>query len=123
MIRLRILAGCLLLMVGGLQAWTQCRAYGSRYHPALGTPVWQVQAFSQRHALYVPWAVLGWAWQWDGTRRRLQMVGGGVASGTLLVLIAMVGGGTRHRRTQPPPMQGHGTTTWATTKDVRRSKL
>ena len=26
-------------------------------------------------------------------------------------------------RTQPPPMQGHGTTTWATKKDVRRSRL
>ena len=77
MIRLRILAGCLLLLVGGLQGWTQYRAYHYRYHPALGTPLWQVQAFSQRHALYVPWAVLGWAWQWDGTQQTAADRGGG----------------------------------------------
>ena len=102
MIRLRMIAGCLLLLVGGLQVWTQYRAYHYRYHPALGTPVWQVQAFSQRHALYVPWAVLGWAWQWDGTRRRLQIVGGGVASGTLLRPHRPVSAAaTRRQRTSP----------------------
>jgi type IV secretion system protein VirD4 len=123
MIRVRLIAGCLLLAVCGLQGWTQYRAYHYRYHPTLGTPLWQVHAFSQRHALYAPWAVLGWAWQWDGTHRRLQIAGGGVASGTLLVLVALYGGGTRRRRMQPPPMQGHGTTTWATRKDVRQSRL
>ena len=61
----------------------------------------------------------------SGTARAdgLEIVGGGVASGTLLVLVALYGGGVRRQRTHPPPMQGHGTTTWATKKDVRQSKL
>ena len=45
MSRLRMIAGCLVLLVGGLQVWTQYRAYHYRYHPAIGTPVWQVHAF------------------------------------------------------------------------------
>ena len=119
--RVRILAGCLLLAVCGLQGWTQHRAYQLGYHPALGAPLWQVQAFRQRHALYPPWGALVWAWRWGGTAMRVQLAGGVLGSGVLLGAVLV--GTTRRTRTQPPPMQGHGTTTWATRRDVRQAGL
>ena len=124
MIRLRILAGCLAPAGRGAARLDAIPGLSLSLPPGAGdTRSGRCRPSTQRHALYVPWAVLGWAWQWDGTRRRLQIVGGGVASGTLLVLVALYGGRDTAHRTQPPPMQGHGTTTWATKKDVRQSKL
>ena len=117
----RILAGCLLLAVCGLQGWTQHRAWQLGYHPALGVPLWEVRGFRQRHALYPPWGALVWAWRWGGTAMRVQLAGGVLGSGVLLGAVLRVT--TRRGRTHPPPMQGHGTTTWATRRDVRQSGL
>ena len=117
----RIIAGCLVLAVGGLWTWTQWEAYHYAYAPLLGTPWGHVRAFYQQHSLYAPWAGLVWRWRWGSPSLRLGIIGGGLA--LLCVSIALGWLAWRLRQTQPPPMTGHGTTQWARRQDVRKAGL
>jgi|RhiMetdeSRZDD1v2_1073273.scaffolds.fasta_scaffold35554_5 hypothetical protein len=121
MVMLRALLGGVILGTVALQGWTQYVAQSYGYHALLGTPWWSVEAFYRRHPLYPPWKGVLWTWQWGGTSWRLGLVGGAVLLLGLVVLGSWVG--RRQRRTQPPPMTGHGTTQWATRRDVKKAGL
>ena len=121
MARIGILARGAFLLVCGMQVWTQVAAYHYGYHPLLGAPLWSVRAFYRVHSLYAPWKVLVWRWQWGSPWLRLTLIGG------MLVMLALAYGlrwlTGRLKATQPPEMTGHGTTAWATRRDVRKSGL
>lgn len=115
----RLVFACTLLLLVSLQVWTQVRAYHYGYHPLLGVPLWTEILGGRTHALYAPWQVFVWQWWWGS---RVLLCGVGV--GTLLGLTGLLW--LRHRRPgrgQPPAMEGHGTTTWATRRDIRKAGL
>jgi type IV secretion system protein VirD4 len=103
-----------------LASATQVFAWQNAYHVSLGRPV----AHLGIHRLYAPTAYAGWLWRWGWKRPSAFQVSGSVgvillALGALLVCRPQ----GAYRRGSPPPMQGHGTTTWATERDIRESGL
>lgn len=118
---LRIAGGALLLVWLALQTWTQWLAYHYGYHALLGAPWWHVQAFYGRHSIYAPWQGLVWTALWGSTGRKLWVLGGIVGLGLVVLLAAW--SAARQRRLHPPPMTGHGTTQWATRRDMKKAGL
>jgi hypothetical protein len=117
----RLLPGLLVAGLLALGSWTQVLAHQYGYHALLGTPWWQRQVFRHPLAVYAPWQALVWTWRWGTPAWRVGFLAGTVGLGLLLV-----GAGWRgrwRRRTQPPPMTGHGTTIWATRRDVKKAGL
>jgi hypothetical protein len=118
---IRACLGGILLGVLVLQGWTQYLAHHYGYHALLGAPWWQGQGFWRRYALYPPWEGLRWSWQWGTLHGQRALLLG------LLVGVTLVGVWVwmtvRRRRRQPPPMTGHGTTQWATLRDVKKAGL
>jgi hypothetical protein len=114
------LAGFLLLL-GGLQVWTQWLAWQYRYHALLGASWGQVHAFYHWHKLYAPWKAVVWTWQWgSGAWRDGIVFGGLLLVGSILIGLWLK---RRRRRLQPPAMEGHGHTVWATKRDLRKAGL
>lgn len=117
----RMGCGSLLLLWIVLQTWTQWLAYHYGYHALLGTPWWQAQAFYVRHSLYPPWRGVLWTWQWGTSGAQWGLVAG--ALGLALTGVLLAWKSNQRGRTQPPPMTGHGTTQWATRRDIKKAGL
>ena len=117
MIAMRLSLLALLALLGGLVYWTQALARLYGYHPALGEALWVVRPW--RGLVYAPWQALIWHWQW-GEPITIWLPVGCVSIG-----LAFVGWWWVRREPggQPPPLEGHGTTKWATKRDVRKAGL
>ena len=113
----RIIAGCVVLPLCAGQYWTQTVAYAYGYHAALGVPLWTFKAFYQQHSLYAPWQALVWQWQWGS---RVPVL---AAASVLVVVVVGVIGLRRRGGEAPPEMTGHGTTRWATKRNVKKAGL
>ena len=107
-----------------VQIFTQSLAWQARYHPALGRPVTTLHLGPSLHGVYWPWQGGVWAWHW-GRAAMPTMCRAGT-----LALLPVLGAGLLYRRqygadggTGPPPMTGHGSTTWATRRDVTAAGL
>jgi type IV secretion system protein VirD4 len=106
------------------QLFTQSLAYQARYAPALGRPLTTVQVFQRSHGVYAPWQGAVWAWRWGQSAPDVLRMAG------LLASLPLVLGGLLVRRQReggteagPPPLTGHGTTRWATWRDICQAGL
>ena len=112
--RIGLLLGCGVL---ACVLFTQALAYQAAYHPALGASLVHVTCRGHVHALYPPWKGMGWAWQWGSSAPRVMQMAGMLA----LLPFTLAGLAWRWQRSGtggPPPMEGHGTTQWATRRDL-----
>ena len=104
------------------QVFTQTLAAQAHYAPVLGTPLLTVQAFYHTHGLYWPWQGIGWAWRWGWQApEALHLAGMAALLPLTLGCLACLREAQTRQRGTPPPMTGHGTTTWATGRDIRRA--
>jgi len=110
--------------------FTQSLAYQARYGAALGSPLYVKHLFHRPHGVYYPWQGLEWAWRWGRQAPQAVKTAAGLALVPLLggVVLAFVGhrgaGQVAHGRAgEPPPMTGHGTTVWATKRDIKKAGL
>lgn len=118
---LRLSLLVLLMALGGLVYWTQTLARTYGYHPALGPPLWELRPWHGLvYPLYAPWQALVWQWQW-GEPWLTWVVFGSLGLGLGLALAGWWWHVTRPG--QPPPLEGHGTTRWASMKNVKRAGL
>jgi len=106
------------------QVGTQALAWHAHYAPVLGTPLATVHAFYHVHGIYGPWQGWAWAWRWGWQAPEAVRIAGLAALLPLLGGLALsLGRGSTIRRNTPPPMTGHGTTQWATGRDIRQAGL
>lgn len=112
--RIGLLLGCGVL---ACVLFTQALAYQAGYHRTLGAPLLRVPVRGQMHGLYAPWQGMQWAWQWGSSAPRVMQQAGMLA----LLPVTFAGLVWRWQRRGtggPPPMEGHGTTHWATRRDL-----
>jgi len=106
------------------QIGTQVLAFQAHYTAVLGTPRATVQVFAHSHALYWPWQGCAWVWRWGAHAPDAVRLAGLAAVGPLLLGCWWAAQtGRQGQRHAPPRMTGHGTTQWATGRDIRQAGL
>lgn len=111
------------LLLLACQGWTQYLAYHYAYHALLGTPWGHIQAFYVRHSLYLPWQGFVWTWQWGSTAARVVPLVMALLALLLSLWSLRINAKTTRMLAKPPPMTGHGTTQWATRRDIKKAGL
>ena len=116
-----------LSLVLAAQCFTQSLAWQARYSPRLGAPLLVKRLLHRDHGLYAPWRGVPWAWQWGREAPQVVRTAGLWALGPLVLgIVVSVPRGPRGPQGspgQPPPMTGHGTTRWATRRDIKKAGL